>query len=87
MKDGESRIVGIVPNEKDGKKSYTIYAETMLEDYETERGGSGFKCVTEWTNKIDCSYLKIGDIVEFTYSKGFGGSAVLKNINVVTPAK
>ncbi|MBQ8527252.1 MAG: hypothetical protein IJ429_02145 [Lachnospiraceae bacterium] len=87
MKNGQVKITGIVPNEKNGKKSFTIYGITPLEPYEAERGGTGMKVVQEWTNRIDCSMLKPDDIVEFSYSKGFQNTAVLSNITVVAPAK
>ena len=71
MKIGEVQIVGIVPNEKNGKVSYSIYGVTPFEDYETERGGMGMKSIQEWTNRVDCSVLKPGDIVRVMVNDAF----------------
>lgn len=87
MKEGQVKIVGIAPYQKDGKVSYNIYGVTPYSPYEVENGAIGEKVVKEWTNRIDCSILKPGDIVEFSYAKGFRDMAVLNNITVVTPAK
>lgn len=86
MKVGEVRILGIKKTEKEDKVSFSLYGETPFEDWEA--GNSvGTKVVQEWTNRVDLSYLKPGDVVQLWYVKGFQGAAVLNNVTVVSQAK
>jgi len=85
MKVGEVRILGIKRTEKEGKVSYTLHGETPFEEWESDSVGN--KVVSEWTNRVDLSYLKPGDIVTLSYAKGFQGAAVLNNVSVVSQAK
>lgn len=87
MKDGEVKVLGIGKYEKDGKVSYTLYGETPFEQFESEAGAIGTKVIKEWTNRVDLSFLKPGDIVTLQYAKGFKDMAVLNNVTVVAPAK
>lgn len=87
MKVGEVKVLGISKYEKDGKVSYTLYGETPFEQYESDAGAIGTKCVKEWTNRVDLSYLKPGDIVTLQYTKGFKDMAVLNNVTVIQPVK
>ena len=59
--------------------------ETPFEEWESDSVGN--KVVSEWTNRVDLSYLKPGDIVTLSYAKGFQGAAVLNNVSVVSQAK
>lgn len=86
MEIGTVKIVGVVKREKDGKVSYTIHGVTPFEDWESENS-IGMKVVSEWTNRVDCSHLKPGDIVQLFYTKGYQGSAVLNNIILVEKSK
>lgn len=86
MKVGEVRILGIKKTEKDNKVSFNLYGETSFEDWEIENA-VGTKVVQEWTNRVDLSSLKPGDIVTLSYAKGFQGAAVLNNVTVVSQAK
>lgn len=87
MKKGEVKVVGIGTYEKDGKRFYTLHGITPFEDYESEAGSVGLKAISEWTNRVDLSCLKEGDIVTLSYAKGFKGAAVLNNVTVIAPAK
>ena len=86
MKVGEVRILGIKKTEKDNNVSFNLYGETPFEDWEIENA-VGTKVVQEWTNRVDLSSLKPGDIVTLSYAKGFQGAAVLNNVTVVSQAK
>ena len=86
MKVGEVRILGIKKTEKENKVFFSLYGETPFEDW--EMGNSvGTKVVQEWTNRVDLSSLKPGDVVTLSYAKGFQGAAVLNNVTVVSQAK
>ena len=85
MKVGEVKILGIKKTEKEDKVSFNLYGETPFEDWETNAVGS--KVIQEWTNRVDLSYLKPGDVVTLSYAKGFQGAAVLNNVTVVSQAK
>ena len=87
MKKGEIKVVGIGSYEKDGKRCYTLHGITPFEDYEVESGAIGLKTISEWTNRVDLSLLKEGDIVTLSYAKGYKGVAVLNNVMVVAPSK
>lgn len=86
MKVGEVKILGIRKVEKGDKVSFNLYGETPFEDWEMENS-VGMKVVQEWTNRVDLSSLKPGDIVTLSYAKGFQGAAVLNNVTVVSQAK
>lgn len=86
MKKGQFQIVGIQKREKDGKTSWILHGITPFEDWEVTNS-VGEKVISEWTNRVDCTVLKPGDIVEFQYAKGFQGAAVLSNIRIVEKAK
>lgn len=86
MEIGTVKIVGVVKREKDGKVSYSIYGVTPFEDWESANS-IGMKVVSEWTNRVDCSSLKPGDIVQFSYAKGYQNTAVLNNITIVEKSK
>lgn len=86
MEKGTVKIVGINKRVKDGNTSWTIHGVTPYEDWESENA-VGCKVVSEWTNRVDCSILKPGDIVQFQYAKGFQNMAVLSNIIIVEKAK
>lgn len=85
MKVGEVKILGIKRTEKEGKVSYTLHGETPFEDW--EENALGNKVISEWTNRVDLSVLKPGDVVTLSYAKGFQGAAVLNNVTVVSQAK
>ena len=86
MEQGTIKIVGICKREKDGKVSFIIYGITPFEEWEASNS-IGVKVISEWTNRVDCSSLKPGDIVKFSYIKGYQDKAVLDNITVVEKAK
>lgn len=86
MKVGEVRILGIKKTEKENKVSFSLYGETPFEDWEMDNS-VGTKVVQEWTNRVDLSSLKPGDVVTLSYAKGFQGAAVLNNVTVVSQAK
>ena len=86
MEKGQVQIVGIQKREKDGNVSWTIHGLTPFEDWESSNS-VGTKVISEWTNRVDCTVLKPGDIVEFQYAKGFQGAAVLSNIRIIEEAK
>ena len=86
MEKGTVKIVGIMKRVKDGNVSWTIHGITPFEDWEMENS-VGYKTISEWTNRVDCSSLKPGDIVSFVYSKGFQNMAVLSNITILEKAK
>lgn len=81
MKVGEIKVVGVSSYEKDGKKSYTLHGYTPFEEWEN---GDGYKCVTEWTNRVDLSGIKSGMVVTPVYTKGYQGKAVLCNLKIVS---
>lgn len=82
---GRCKVVGISPYEKDGKRSYNLHLVGYFNDYNVEQGASGLEVQTEWT-RLDCGFLRIGDVVELQYTKGFQGKAVLSNIKVIKDA-
>lgn len=86
MEKGTVKIVGITKREKDGKVSYILHGITPFEDWESENS-VGSKVISEWTNRVDCSSLKPGDVVALSYTKGYQGAAVLNNITLVEKAK
>lgn len=81
-------IVGVRKSVKDGKTSYNVYYTEPFEDWEATNGSevSGLKCGNEWTNRVDCGFLKPGDQVDFSYQKGFQGMAVLSDVKVIKAA-
>ena len=86
MKVGEVKILGIKKIEKDNKVSFLMYGETPFEDWEMDNS-VGSKVIQEWTNRVDLSNLKPGDVVTLSYAKGFQGAAVLNNVTVVSQVK
>lgn len=85
MKSGQYQVMGVSIYEKDGRKSWTLHAITPFGSWEK---GTGFKCVSEWTNQCDLSGLTYGQIVDPVYTKGYQGKAVLSNVRIVeSPSK
>lgn len=85
MENGQIKILGVQKHEKDGRSSYTVHGYTPFDSWEN---GDGFKSVSEWTNRVDCSKLKCGMIVEPVWTKGFQGKATLSNFRIIeTPQK
>lgn len=85
MEKGQVQVMGVQFHEKDGRRSWTLYGISPFDDWEN---GQGFKMVSEWTNRVDLSKLKYGQIVEPVYTKGYQGKAVLSNFRIIdTPAK
>lgn len=85
MKSGQLQVMGVSRYEKDGRKSWTLHAITPFDSWEI---GTGFKVISEWTNKCDLSNLTYGQIVEPVYTKGYQGKAVLSNVRIVeSPSK
>lgn len=82
-------IVGIKSTVKDGKKSFNVYYTEPFADYETQQPSSvqGMKVGVEWTNRVDCDFLKPGDVVNFAYDKGYQDRAVLTGITLEKPTK
>lgn len=82
-----AKIVGVRETVKDGNRSFTVYYTEAFEDWEAGENSTvnGVKCGNEWTNRVDCGFLKPGDEVEFSYAKGFQGKAVLNDIKVLKP--
>lgn len=87
LKFGNVYVLGISSYEKNGVRAYNLYGYEPFSDYEIENGAIGFKSVDEWTNRVDLSFIKPGDIIELRYAKGFQGKAVLDNVSVITPSK
>lgn len=81
MNIGEIKVVGVSKYEKDGKSSYTLHGYTPFEEWEN---GTGYKCVSEWTNRVDLSGIKPNMVVAPVYTKGFQGKAVLCNLNIIS---
>ena len=81
-------IQGVKTIVKDGKTSYNVYFSEPFADWESDGANTclGMKCDVEWTNRVDCGFLKVGDEVEFQYDKGFQGKAVLSGIQLVKNA-
>lgn len=90
MGNDEFQIVGIkVYTKEGGKKNSILHCLTNFSDYDEEKSDRcvGQTVVQEFTNSIDTSALKIGDVVKFSYTKGFGGKAFLGGISVLERAK
>lgn len=85
MEKGQIQVMGVQIHDKDGRRSWTLHGISPFEDWET---GQGFKVVSEWTNRVDLSRLKYGQVVEPMYTKGYQGKAVLSNFRILdTSAK
>lgn len=85
MKSGQIKVMGVSIHEKDGRKSWTLHGVAPFDSWEN---GIGYKCVSEWTNRVDLSSLTSGQIVEPVYTKGYQGKAVLSNVHIVeSPSK
>lgn len=80
MENGQIQVIGVQKHEKDGKKSFTVHGFTPFDSWEN---GDGFKCVSEWTNRVDCSVLKAGMVVEPVWAKGYQGKATLTNFRII----
>ena len=87
LKVGQVCVIGISSYEKNGVRAYNLYGYEPFSDYEIENGATGYKSFSEWTNRVDLSLIKQGDIVEPRYAKGFQGKAVLENVTVIAAAK
>lgn len=83
---GRCKVVGISSYEKDGKKSYNLHLVGYFNDYNVEQGAVGLEVQKEWT-RLDVGFLRIGDVVELQYTKGFQDKAVLANIKVIKDAR
>lgn len=81
MENGQIKVLGVSTYEKEGKRSWVLHGYTPFESWEN---GQGFKCVSEWTNRVDLSVLKPNSIIIPIYGKGFQGKAVLNNFQVVS---
>ena len=87
MNQNVVKIVGIKKTEsKDGKSVFYNYFYTKpFSDYEVDTALelSGVTCGSEFSlEPLDC---KVGDEVEFLYTKGFGDRAQLIGCNMVKP--
>lgn len=82
MECGQIKIVGIISIVKDGNKSFVIHGFTPFEDWEVERGCHGYKAVSEYT-RADCSKLKLDQIIEPIYTKGFKGQATMSSYRTI----
>lgn len=90
MGKDEFKIIGIkVYTKEGGKKNSILHCLTNFSDYDIEKSErcQGQTVIEEFTNSIDTSFLKIGDIVKFFYTKGFGGKAFLDGISVLESSK
>jgi hypothetical protein len=74
-------IVGVKKTTKDGKTSYTLCYTEPFADWESADGNTalGLKCGSEWT-RVDCEFVKPGDVVDFVYDKGFQDKAILVDV-------
>lgn len=83
-----AKVLGWRESVKDGKRSFNLYYETDFEDWEGQSPNRvlGTKCEVEWTNRVDCSFLKPGDKIELSYGKGYQGRAVLNDVKVISAA-
>ena len=74
-------VIGIMKGtNKAGKKFTQFFATTSFTDYEVENNDCvGSKTVDVFTY-LDCSALKIGDMVDLVYEPGFQGRATLTDI-------
>ena len=93
MKSGEYQVVGLrFAKAKDGSEGAIIYYVTGFESYEENSALSfaGHKVGQEYTKdpglvkKIHD--LKLNDVCKFGYRKGYAGSAMLDDVNVIKPA-
>lgn len=83
MKNGQIQVVGVSSYEKDGRKSYTIHGISPFEDWESNNS-IGMKVVNEWTNRVDLSEIKPGQIVQPIYGKGYQGKAIILDVAIVS---
>lgn len=81
-------VFGIITTVKDGKPGTRLVLTSEFSEYAVENAQrcDGLDCITEFT-RLDCSALKVGDIIELFYNKGFQGKAVLAGFRKVTDAK
>ena len=65
---------------KAGREFFQIYATTPFTDYESQNNECiGLKTVDVFTY-LDCSTLRVGDVVDLVYEPGFQGRATLTDI-------
>ena len=89
LKENECRIIGIKRgNDKNGVLSSNIMYVMPWSEYDKTSSESieGFAVGNQYT-KLSTFNLKVGDVVEFIYSKGFGDKAILSRINLIESGK
>ena len=74
-------VIGVVKGKnKAGREFSRLYVTSEFSDYEVENNGAvGLKCMEVFTY-IDCSFLRVNDVVDLVYEPGFQGRADLTDI-------
>lgn len=81
-------ITGIMKGQNKNKKEFAIiYGTTLFTEYESENNDVyGVKTMNVYTY-LDCSLLRVGDVIDLQYEPGFDNKATLVGFDVVTPFK
>lgn len=81
-------ITGLMKGQNKNKKEFVvIHGTTPFTQYESENNETdGVKTMNVYTY-LDCSILRVGDVVDLQYEPGFDDKATLVGFEVVAPFK
>lgn len=77
-------VIGIITTAKDGATFTRLVLVSDFTDYQQANAErcDGMDATIEYT-RMDCSSLRVGDVVELYYSKGYQGKAVLSGFKKI----
>jgi hypothetical protein len=83
------KIIGLLTRKSEKGISTTIFYSEDIPEFRKKASQrcEGLQTGSEWTSSIDCSALKLGDLVEFYYSKGYGDKAILAGFKILPAPK
>lgn len=81
-------VTGLIKGKNKNNKDFcVIHGTTPFSAYESENNETdGVKTSNVYTS-LDCSILRVGDVIDLQYEPGFEGKATLTGYEVVAPFK
>ena len=81
-------VTGLIRGKNKNNKDFcVIHGTTPFSVYESENNEiDGLKTMNVYTS-LDCSILRVGDVIDLQYEPGFEGKATLSGFDVVAPFK